>query len=190
MTKIIMIAMDLFLNNVYLKNTLLLILTIYSLNIYSQAHIGAMGGYNLDNDKTQVGLGLNYMLFPKISIGAMAMITPFQDGSGDDYMIMYNAKFKLGKFTLVGGLMDMKMDNSPNMDMNMNMNMNMDGTDPYFGIEYKPFKNKMLKVYYNHSDMMKSIGIMMPILHIGKKMNHDMHMNHDMSEDQDCDPNC
>jgi len=45
-----------------------------------------------------------------------------------------------------------------------------------------------LKVYYNHSDMMKSIGIMMPLLHIGKKMNHDMHMNHDMSKD--CEPNC
>ena len=29
-----------------------------------------MGGYNLDNDETQVGLGLNYMLFPKISVGA------------------------------------------------------------------------------------------------------------------------
>ena len=108
MTKIIMTAMDLFLNNVHMKKYLILILTIYSLNIYSQAHIGAMGGFNLDNDKTQVGLGLNYMLFPKISLGAMAMITPFEDGSGDDYMIMYNAKYKLGKFTLVGGLMDMK----------------------------------------------------------------------------------
>ena len=101
-----------------------------------------MGGYNFDNEKTQVGVGLNYMLFQKISLGAMAMITPFEDGSGDDYMIMYNAKYKLGKFTLVGGLMDMKMGNSPimNMDMEMNMEMNMDGTDPYFGIEYKPFK--------------------------------------------------
>ena len=162
------------------------------MNIFSQAHIGVMGGYNFDNEKTQVGVGLNYMLFQKISLGAMAMITPFEDGSGDDYMIMYNAKYKLGKFTLVGGLMDMKMGNSPIMimDMEMNMEMNMDGTDPYFGIEYKPFKNKMLKVYYNHSNMMKSIGIMMPILNIGKKMNHDMHMNHNMSKDQDCDPNC
>ena len=98
----------------------------YSLNFYSQAHIGAIGGFNLDNDKIQVGLGLNYMLFSKISLGAMALITPFDDGSGDDYMIMYNAKYKLGKFTLVGGLMDMKMGNSPNMDMNMNMHMNHD----------------------------------------------------------------
>ena len=171
-----------------MKKYLIFLFTIFSLNIYSQAHIGAMGGYNLDNDKAQVGLGLNYMLFSKIALEAMAMITPFEDGSGDDYMIMYNAKYKLGKFTLVGGLMDMKMGNSPNMNMDMNMDMN--GTDPYFGIEFKPFKNKMLKVYYNHSDMMKSVGIMMPILHIGKKMNHDMHMNHDMTKDKDCDPNC
>tara|TARA_B100001059_G_scaffold63177_1_gene59088 strand:- start:1680 stop:2177 length:498 start_codon:yes stop_codon:yes gene_type:complete len=163
-----------------MKKSLILVLTLYSLNIYSQVHIGAMGGYNLDNDKTQVGLGLNYMLFPKISVGAMAMITPIEDGSGDDYMIMYNAKYKLGKFTLVGGLMDMKMGNSPLMNMNINMNMNMDmnGTDPYFGIEYKLFKNKMLKVYYNHSDMMKSIGIMMPILNIGKKRMKHMDKNH------------
>ena len=62
--------------------------------------------------------------------------------------------------------------------------MEMDGTEPYFGLEYKPFKNKMLKIYYNHSDMMKSIGIMMPIFNIGKKhMDHNMmdhsKMNHD-----------
>ena len=180
MIKIIMTVTALFLNNHTMKKFLILFLTLTSFSAFSQVHIGAMGGYNLDNDETQVGLGLNYMLFPKISVGAMAMITPFEDGSGDDYMIMYNAKYKLGKFTLVGGLMDMKMGNSPLMNMNMNMDMNMDmnGTDPYFGIEYKPFKNKMLKVYYNHSDMMKSIGIMMPILNIGnKRMNH-MGSNH------------
>jgi hypothetical protein len=85
---------------------------------------------------------------------------------------MYNAKYNLGRFTLVGGLMDMKMGNSPLM--NMNMDMDMDGTDPYFGIEYKPFKNRKLKIYYNHSEMMKSFGIMMPIFYLGKKM----HMNH------------
>ena len=176
MIKIIMTVTALFLNNQAMKKFLILFLTLTSFSAFSQVHIGAMGGYNLDNDKTQVGLGLNYMLFPKISVGAMAMITPFEDGSGDDYMIMYNAKYKLGKFTLVGGLMDMKMVNSPPMNMNMNMDMNV--TDPYFGIEYKPFKNKMLKVYYNHSDMMKSIGIMMPILNIGnKRMNH-MGSNH------------
>jgi len=126
-----------------------------------------MGGYNLESEKTQVGVGLNYMLLPKVSVGAMAMLTPFDDESSD-YMLMYNAKYKLGNFYLVGGLMDMKM----------GMNMEMDGTEPYFGLEYKPFKNKMLKIYYNHSDMMKSIGIMMPIFNLGKKMDHSMHMDH------------
>ena len=178
MTKITMTDMDLFQNNYTMKKCIILIAVLTTFNVFSQAHIGAMGGYNFDNEKTQVGAGLNYMLFPKVSIGAMAMITPFDDGSGDDYMLMYNAKYNLGRFTLVGGLMDMKMGNSPLMNMNMNMDMDMDmdmdGTDPYFGIEYKPFKNRKLKIYYNHSEMMKSFGIMMPIFYLGKKM----HMNH------------
>jgi hypothetical protein len=63
-------------------------------------------------------------------------------------------------------------------DMGMNMNMSpmydsdqMDReTKPYFGLEYKPFKNKKLKLYYTHSDMMKSIGIMLPVFHLVKKM--------------------
>ena len=150
-----------------MKNLIIILSVLFSTSIYSQAHIGAMGGYNLESEKTQVGVGLNYMLLPKVSIGAMAMLTPFDDESSD-YMLMYNAKYKLGNFYLVGGLMDMKMD----------MKMEMDGTEPYFGLEYKPFKNKMLKIYYNHSDMMKSIGIMMPIFNLGKKMDHSMHMDH------------
>ncbi len=160
-----------------MKKLTIISLILFSTSIYSQAHIGAMGGYNLESEKTQVGIGLNYMLLPKVSVGAMAMITPFDDESSD-YMIMYNAKYKLGNFYLVGGLMDMKMGDKPNMSMSMSMNMDMDGTEPYFGLEYKPFKNKMLKIYYNHSDMMKSIGIMMPIFNLGKKMDHTMHVDH------------
>ena len=58
--------------------------------------------------------------------------------------------------------------------------MDMDGTEPYFGIEYKLFKNKNLKVFYNQSEMMKTIGIMTPIFNIGKKhMDHNM-MDHSM----------
>jgi len=160
-----------------MKKLTIISLILFSTSIYSQAHIGAMGGYNLESEKTQVGIGLNYMLLPKVSVGAMAMITPFDDES-NDYMIMYNAKYKLGNFYLVGGLMDMKMGDKPNMSMSMSMNMDMDGTEPYFGLEYKPFKNKMLKIYYNHSDMMKSIGIMMPIFNLRKKMDHTMHVDH------------
>ena len=98
---------------------------------------------------------------------------------------MYNAKYNLGRFTVVGGLMtgDMTM---PSMNSGMyssSMTMRMD-SEPYFGIEFKPFKKRMLKVYYNHSDMMKSIGIMMPILNIGKmKMNHMDHMDDDHNND-------
>ena len=69
-----------------------------------------------------------------------------------------------------------------NIGMGINMNMSsMYGSDemdretkPYFGFEYKPFKNKKLKVYYNNSEMMQSIGIMMPVFNLCKKM----HMNH------------
>ena len=162
-----------------MKKFIAILSILFSTSIYSQAHIGTMGGYNLKSEKTQVGAGLNFMLLPKVSVGAMAMLTPFDDESSD-YMLMYNAKYKLGNFYLVGGLMDMKMVDNSNMSMGMNMamNMEMDGTEPYFGLEYKPFKNKMLKIYYNHSDMMKSIGIMMPIFNLGKKMDHSMHMDH------------
>ena len=128
-----------------MKNLIIILSILFSTSIYSQAHIGAMGGYNLESEKTQVGVGLNYMLLPKVSVGAMAMLTPFDDESSD-YMLMYNAKYKLGNFYLVGGLMDMKMGDKPNMSMSMSMNMDMDGTEPYFGLEYKPFKIDSLKL--------------------------------------------
>ena len=82
---------------------------------------------------------------------------------------MYNLKYKLGRFYLVGGLMTGDMEMS-GMHMNsMNETMRMD-SKPYYGIEYRPFKIKMLKIYYNHSDMMQSLGIMLPIFNLGKKM--------------------
>ena len=73
-----------------MKKLLIPILLFITFNLQSQAHIGVMGGIDLESEYTQIGMGLNYMPFPKISLGAMAMVTPF-DG-GDDYMIMYNAK--------------------------------------------------------------------------------------------------
>ena len=85
-----------------MKKIFIIATLLFSINSFSQAHIGAMGGYNFESENTQVGVGLNYMLFPKVSVGAMAMVTPFEDG--DDYMIMYNAKYKIGNFYLVGGL--------------------------------------------------------------------------------------
>ena len=93
-------------------------------------------------------------------------------------MVMLNGKYHFGRLSLVAGIMNMEMHN---MDYGHERMSSMYGSDemdretkPYFGVEYKPFKNKKLKVYYTHSDMMKSIGIMMPVFNLGKKM----HMNH------------
>ena len=162
-----------------MKKILLLLLLLFVLaisqSIYSQTHIGIMGGYDLDMEKSQIGAGLNYMLFPKVSLGGMLMISDIE--SEGKSMIMLNGKYHFGRVSLVAGIMNMEMHS---MDMNMNMSTmygsdSMDReTNPYFGVEYKPFKNKKVKVYYTHSDMMKSIGIMMPVFNLGKKM----HMNH------------
>ena len=81
------------------------------------------------------------------------MITPFE--VDDDYEIMYNVKYNLGRFNLVGGFMK---EMNPKMD-----------SEPYFGIDFKPFKNRKLKIFYNQSEMMKTIGIKTPILKLGKK---------------------
>ena len=160
-----------------MKKILLVLTVLLTQNIYSQAHIGVMGGYDTAESESQIGAGLNYMLFPKVSIGGMIMISNFEKKGKE--MFMLNGKYNFGRLSLVAGIMNMEMHN---MDMGMNMNMSsmygseeMDReTKPYFGVEYKPFKNKKLKVYYTHSDMMKSIGIMMPVFNLGKKM----HMNH------------
>jgi hypothetical protein len=159
-----------------MKNLLLFFFLIFSLNTYSQAHIGVMGGYEKGLEKPQVGIGLNYMLSPKVSIGGMAMLSDFKlsDLESSETMLMLNAKYHFGRISLVGGIMD----GGSSTDMGMNMS-SMNGSDEkdamtYFGVEYKPFKNRKLKIYYNHSEMMKSFGIMIPIFNLGKKM----HMNH------------
>ena len=43
-----------------MKKLLLIIIIIVTQNIYSQAHIGVMGGYDLDMENSQIGVGLNY----------------------------------------------------------------------------------------------------------------------------------
>ena len=48
----------------------------------------------------------------------------------------------------------MQSESNMSMNMGMNMDMDMDGTEPYFGIDFKLFKNKNLKVFYNHLEMM------------------------------------
>jgi hypothetical protein len=42
-------------------------------------------------------------------------------------------------------------------------------SEPYLGVDYKLFKNRKIKIFYNQSEMMKTIGIKTPILRLGKK---------------------
>ena len=60
-----------------MKKILLVLTVLLTQNIYSQAHIGVMGGYDTAESESQIGAGLNYMLFPKVSIGGMIMISNF-----------------------------------------------------------------------------------------------------------------
>ena len=72
----------------------------------------------------------------------------------------------------------------------INAHINENHNEPYVGIAYKLFKNKKLKIFYNQSESMKTIGIMTPIFNIGKKhMNHNMdHKDHvSFSEKTICD---
>ena len=150
-----------------MKKFLIILFTFFSLSIYSQAHVGVSGAMDIENDISKLGVGVNYMILPKVTLGAGVMITPFDiDG---DYEIMYNVKYNLGRFNVAAGVMN-EMEKSNHMGMHSS-EMH---SEPYFGIDFKLFKNRKLKIFYNQSEMMKTIGIMMPILDLGKKMK----MNH------------
>ena len=136
-----------------MKNILILLFTFISLNMYSQVEMGVAVAHDVENDISKLGLGTSYKLLPKVSIGLGVMITPFE--IDNDYEIMYNVKYNLGRLNVVGGFMK---EMNPKMD-----------SEPYFGIDYKLFKNRKLKVFYNQSDMMKTIGIKTPILGLSKK---------------------
>ena len=136
-----------------MKNILILLFTFISLNMYSQVEMGVAVAHDVENDISKLGLGTSYKLLPKVSLGLGVMITPFE--IDNDYEIMYNVKYNLGRLNVVGGFMK---------EMNPKME-----SEPYFGIDYKLFKNRKLKVFYNQSDMMKTIGIKTPILGLSKK---------------------
>ena len=107
-----------------MKNLIITLSILFSSAVYSQFHIGASGAMDVENDIAKLGVGINYMVLPKVTLGAGLMITPFEtDG---DYEIMYNIKYNLGRFNIAAGLMDMKMQSGSDMSMNMNMGMNMD----------------------------------------------------------------
>ena len=153
-----------------------------SLSLHSQAHIGTSAAFDLENEYAKLGVGINYMLAPKVSIGGGVMITPFD--IDDDYEIMLNVKYNLGRFNVAAGYMFHEMPED-HMGMHMGMgSMNMGSmnssdnnhNEPYIGIDYKLFKSKKVRIFFNTSESMKTLGLMMPIFNIGKKM----HMNHGM----------
>ena len=136
-----------------MKKIIVILFTFFSLNIYSQVGVGVSVANDIENDISKLGVGVSYSILPKVSLGAGVMITPFDiDG---DYEIMYNAKYNLGRFNVVGGFMT---EMNPKMD-----------SEPYFGIDFKLFKNRKLKIFYNQSEMMKTIGVKTPIFKVGKK---------------------
>ena len=138
-----------------MRKTIIILFTFFSLNIYSmvQLEVGVAVANDIENDISKFGVGTSYSILPRVSLGAGVMITPFD--VDDDYEIMYNLKYNMGRFNFVGGFMK---EMNPQMD-----------SEPYFGIDFKLFKNRKLKVFYNQSEMMKTIGIKTPILKLGKK---------------------
>ena len=160
-----------------MKYLFILLTTLFSSNIYSQAHVGVTGGFDLKNEYSKLGVGLNYMPLSKVMIGGGLMITPFD--VDDDYEIMLNIKYNLGRFNVAAGYMFHEMpDDHMGMHMSMgSMNSSHENhNEPYIGIDYKLFKNKKIRIFFNTSESMKTLGLMMPIFNIGKKM----HMHHNM----------
>ena len=164
-----------------MKKIFTLIVLLISLSLNSQVHIVTSGAFDFENEYAKLGVGINYMLAPKVSLGGGVMITPFE--VDDDYEIMLNVKYNLGRFNLAAGYMFHEM---PEDHMGMHMSMGSmhisdeNHNEPYIGIDYKLFKNKNLRIFFNTSESMKTFGLMMPIFNIGKKhMNHNMdHSNH------------
>ena len=172
-----------------MKNFLITTLLLTSLSLHSQVHIGTSGAYDFENKYSKLGVGINYKLTPKVTVGGGLMITPFD--IDDDYEIMLNVKYNLGRFDVAAGYMFHEMpDDHMGMHMGSMHSSSENHNEPYVGIAYKLFKNKKLKIFYNQSESMNTIGIMTPIFNIGKKkMNLNMdHRDHvSFSEKTICD---
>ena len=65
-----------------MKKFLIILFTLFSLSIFSQVHVGVSGAMDLENDISKLGVGINYMILTKVTLGAGVMITPF-DVDGD-----------------------------------------------------------------------------------------------------------
>ena len=148
----------------FMKKKLIIIISLISLNIHSQAHVGVMGGFDLENEYSKLGAGINFMPLPKVMVGGGVMITPFD--VDDDYEIMLNVKYSLGRFNVAAGYMFHEMPDDP-MAMHMGMgsmhSSHENHNEPYIGIDYKLFRNKKLRIFFNSSESMKTLGLMLPI---------------------------
>ena len=136
-----------------MKKLIIIVSIFFSFNLYSQVEVGVAVANDIENDISKLGVGTSFKILPKLALGAGVMITPFE--IDNDYEMMYNVKYNLGRFNVVGGFMT---EMNPKMD-----------SEPYFGIDFKLFKNRKLKIFYNQSEMMKTIGIKTPILKLAKK---------------------
>jgi hypothetical protein len=114
-----------------MKKLIIILSIFFSLNIYSQLEVGVSGAMDIENDISKLGVGTSFKILPKVALGAGVMITPFK--IDDDYEIMYNVKYNLGRLNVVAGFMT---EMNPKMD-----------SEPYLGIDYKLFKNRKLKIF-------------------------------------------
>ena len=101
-----------------MKKFLITTFLLTSLSLHSQVHIVTSGEYDFENEYSKLGVGINYKLTPKVTVGGGFMITPFD--VDDDYEIMLNVKYNLGRFNLAAGYMFHEM---PDDHMGMHMSM-------------------------------------------------------------------
>ena len=84
-----------------MKKLIIIVSIFFSFNLYSQVEVGVAIANDMENDISKLGVGTSFKILPKVALGAGVMITPFE--IDDDYEIMYNVKYNLGRFNVVGG---------------------------------------------------------------------------------------
>lgn len=147
-----------------MKKYLLIIISTISFNIYSQFQIELLAGMNLDNNYSQLGAEINYNILPNLSLGALGTITPLD--ANDDYNLLLNAKLKTKKINFVIGVVSGKLDY---YDITKCPITNELEPEPYIGIEYKFIKSSDIKIFYNYSNNLNSLGLKIPINSSKKK---------------------
>lgn len=147
-----------------MKKYLLIIISTISFNIHSQFQIELLAGMNLDSNYSQLGAEINYNILPNLSLGALGTITPLD--ANDDYNLLLNAKLKTKKINFVIGVVSGKLDY---YDITKCPITNELEPEPYIGIEYKFIKSSDIKIFYNYSNNLNSLGLKIPINSSKKK---------------------